>query len=313
MALLDGRVCIVTGAGRGIGREHALALARRGARVIVNDPGVSMDGSGFDNAAAQRVVNEITALGGTAIPNYGDVSNWEQSLALIQLAFDTWGKLDVLVNNAGILRDRIIWNMTEDDWDAVMRVHMKGTFNCTRHATAIWRTAFKENGVPIGSRIINTVSGAMFGNTGQANYGAAKSGIMGFTICVAMEVGSMGITCNAIRPGGQTRMSAAIPKTGALAELSAKAKEASKDRPMDAPKTYGSELVAYLASEQAGWISGQLLQVRQDRLEIDQAWQPKNVLKNKGGSPWTAEELVDGMTKLLGTGPSGLLDFLAKG
>jgi NAD(P)-dependent dehydrogenase (short-subunit alcohol dehydrogenase family) len=313
MALLDGRVCIVTGAGRGIGREHALALARRGARVIVNDPGVAVDGSGSDNTPAEQVVTEIKNLGGEALADYADVSDWTQSEKLIERAFGSWGKLDVLINNAGILRDRIIWNMTEQDWDSVMRVHMKGAFNCTRHATARWRAAFKEHGKPLDCRIINTVSGAMFGNTGQSNYAAAKAGVMGFTISVALEVASMGITCNAVRPGGQTRMSSSIPTTGALAELAAKAREQAKEKPKDAPATYGSELVAYLASVQASFVSGQLLQVRQDRLEIDQGWQPRNVLKNKGGAPWTAEDIVTGMMKLVGTGPIGLVEFLGQG
>jgi len=310
MALLDGRICIVTGAGRGIGRDHALALGKRGAKVIVNDPGVSLDGVGSDTTPAEQVVDEIRKAGGEAIANHADVSDWKQSEEMIRLAFDTWGRLDVLVNNAGILRDKIIWNMTESDWDSVMRVHMKGTFNCTRHAAAIWRTQFKETNRPISGRIINTVSGAMFGSAGQSNYGAAKSGIMGFTICVALELAQMGITCNAIRPGGQTRMNAAISDKSAFAELRAKSLEQAKEQPADAPTTYGSELVAYLASEASAWVSGQLLQVRQDRLELDTGWKAERVLKNKGGKPWTAEEILVGLPKLVGTGPVGMLEFL---
>jgi NAD(P)-dependent dehydrogenase (short-subunit alcohol dehydrogenase family) len=306
MALLDGKVAIVTGAGRGIGRDHALALARCGAKVIVNDPGVAVDGSGSDNTPAQSVVDEIKAKGGEAVANYGDVSNWKQSEELIGLAHDKYGRLDVVVNNAGILRDRMIWNMTEDDWDAVMRVHMKGTFNCTRHATMIWRKQNKETGKPVNGRIINTVSGAMFGSSGQSAYGAAKSGIMGFTLCVALDVASMGVTCNAVRPGGETRMSASIPSTGALSVI----KKDQPEKAADAPKTFGSELVAYLASDASGFVSGQLLQVRDDRLEFDKGWHIDKLLTNRGGKPWTAETLVTGVPKLVGTGPVGLIEFL---
>jgi NAD(P)-dependent dehydrogenase (short-subunit alcohol dehydrogenase family) len=308
MSLLDGKVCIVTGAGRGIGRDHALALATRGARVVVNDPGVAVDGRGGDSAPAQQVVDEIKAAGGEAVANFANVADWKQAGALVQQAYDQWGKLDVLINNAGILRDRVIWNMSEDDWDAVMGVHMKGTYNCTHHAVARWRSQFKETSRPVNGRIINTVSGAMFGSVGQSNYGAAKAGIMGFTLGVALEVAQMGITCNAIRPGGQTRMSASIPSTGALAAVTSKAQAESKEK--DAPRTQGSELAAYLASDAASWISGQLLMIRDDRLELDKGWHADRVLKNRGGKPWTAEELVAGMPKLVGTGPIGLIEFL---
>jgi NAD(P)-dependent dehydrogenase (short-subunit alcohol dehydrogenase family) len=310
MALLDGKVCIVTGAGRGIGRDHALALARRGARIVVNDPGVAVDGRGGDNAPAQQVVDEIVAAGGEAVANFANVADWKQAEGLVQQACDRWGKLDVLLNNAGILRDRIIWNMTEDDWDAVMGVHMKGTYNCTHHAVVRWRNQFKQSNQPVNGRIINTVSAAMFGAVGQSNYGAAKAGIMGFTLGVALEVAQMGITCNAIRPGGQTRMSGSIPSTGALATLTSRAAAESKEKAEDSPKTFGSELAVYLASDAASWISGQLLMIRDDRLELDKGWRAERVLANRGGKPWTAEELVAGMPKLVGAGPVGLIEFL---
>jgi NAD(P)-dependent dehydrogenase (short-subunit alcohol dehydrogenase family) len=310
MALLDGKVCIVTGAGRGIGRDHALALARRGARIVVNDPGVAVDGKGSDNAPAQQVVDEIKAAGGQAVANFANVADWKQAQALVAQAWDTWGRLDVLLNNAGILRDKIIWNMGEDDWDAVMGVHMKGTYNCTHHAVVRWRENFKKTNQPVNGRIINTVSGAMFGSVGQSNYGAAKAGIMGFTLGIALEVAQMGITCNAIRPGGQTRMSQSIPSTGALAQIG-KAQGESKPKAEDAAaKTFGSELATYLASDAASWISGQLLMIRDDRLELDKGWHAEKVLTNRGGKPWTAEDLVTGMPKLVGTGPTGLIEFL---
>ncbi len=310
MGLLDGKVCIVTGAGRGIGRDHALALASRGARVVVNDPGVAVDGKGGDSAPAEQVVDEIKAAGGQAVANFADVSDWKQAGALVQQAWDEWGQLDVLLNNAGILRDRIIWKMTEDDWDAVMGVHMKGTYSCTHHAVVRWRDTFKQTDRPVNGRIINTVSGAMFGSVGQSNYGAAKAGIMGFTLGVALEVAPMGITCNAIRPGGQTRMSASIPSTGAIAQMRAARSGEEPEKDENAPATFGSELATYLASDAAAWISGQLLMIRGDRLELDRGWHAERVLTHRGGKPWTAEDLVAGMPKLVGTGPVGLIEFL---
>jgi NAD(P)-dependent dehydrogenase (short-subunit alcohol dehydrogenase family) len=310
MALLDGKVCIVTGAGRGIGRDNAIALAKRGARVIVNDPGVGVDGKGGDQGPAQQVVDEIKSLGFEAVANLANVADWGQSEALVKQAYDLWGRLDVVVNNAGILRDRIIWSMTEDDWDAVMGVHMKGTFNCTRHATAIWRELFKKSGKPVNGRLINTVSGAMFGSTGQSNYGAAKAGIMGFTQCVALEVAAMGVTCNAIRPGGFTRMNANLPASGALAGLAAQTKAAAAEKKPGEATTWGAEMVVYLASDAAGWVSGQLLHLRDDKLELNKGWHIDRALKNRGGKPWTAEDLVAAVPKMSGLGPTGLLDFL---
>ncbi len=308
MALLDGKVGIVTGAGRGLGREHALGLAKRGAKVIVNDLGTAVDGRGTDNMPAEQVVAEIKAAGGEAIANYADVTNWEQSEALIQLAYDTWGKLDILVNNAGILRDRMIWNMTEDDWDAVMSVHCKSTFVCTRHASVRWRSEFKKTNKPVNGRIINTVSGAMFGSTGQSNYGAAKAAIMGFTLASALEFASMGVTVNAIRPSAQSRMSGSIPPTGALAEIAAKVKAEAEAKGLS--MTHGPELVSYLASDAASFISGQLLMLNKDVLELDKGWHVHNTVANRGGKYWTAEDLVTGAPKVFGAGAVGLIEFI---
>jgi NAD(P)-dependent dehydrogenase (short-subunit alcohol dehydrogenase family) len=308
MGLLDGKVCIVTGAGRGIGREHALAMGKRGAKVVVNDPGSAVDGRGEDKAPAQQVVDDIKAAGGEAVANFGSVSNFKDAEALVQQAWDTYGKLDILVNNAGILRDRVIWNMSEDDWDAVMNVHMKGTYACTHHAVVRWRTKHKQTSQPINGRIINTVSGAMFGSIGQSNYGAAKAGIMGFTLGIALEVQSMGITCNAIRPGGQTRMSGSIPTSGPLAELVKKSRADAEARGV-AP-IQGPELACYLASDAAAFISGQLLLINHDRIELDKGWHVHKELRKKGDKAWTAEELVAAVPKMIGMGPSGLTDFL---
>jgi len=306
MALLSGRVVIVTGAGRGIGRDHALALGRYGAKVLVNDRGGAVDGTGGAAGPADDVAAQIAAAGGEALANYDDVSDYAACERMIQQAIEAWGRLDVLVNNAGVLRDRMSWNMTEDDWDTVMKVHMKGTFSCTRHALNHWRARHKQTGHPVGARIINTVSGAMFGNVGQSSYGAAKAGIMGYTLGVALETAAMGVTCNAIRPSGQTRMSGAIPAGSALAERRANLPA----RDPELPETFGSELVCYLASEHSGWISGQLLRIGENALELDKGWHAAAQIPAPNKKYWTAEQLVTGMPKLVGMAPTSLLDIL---
>ncbi len=306
MALLDGKVAIVTGAGRGIGRDHALALGSYGAKVLVNDLGGAVDGTGTDQTPAEQVVKEITEAGGDAAANYDDVSDYAAAGEIIKQALDTWGRLDVLVNNAGILRDRISWNMTEEDWDLVMRVHMKGTFCCSSHALRHWRAQFKQSGKPANGRIINTVSGAMFGNVGQSNYGAAKAGIMGYTIGLALECAQMGVTANAIRPGGRTRMSASIPENSMLGQRRGNQPEP----PADQPTTQGAELVCYLASDESHWISGQLLRVGGDVVELNKGWHVSASLKSRDGKPWTAEQMVAGVPKLVGAGPGSLFDII---
>ena len=204
--LCEGRVAIVTGAGRGIGREHALLLAHHGAKVVVNDLGGAMDGEGNDAGPAQQVVDEIKAMGGEAVANSDDISDWDGAERLVQPAIDTFGGLDVLVNNAGILRDRMLTNMTEEEWDAVIKVHLKGTFAPSRHAAAYWRERSKA-GETNDARIINTTSpSGIYGNVGQTNYGAAKAGIASFTIIAAKELGRYGVTVNAIAPAALTRM-----------------------------------------------------------------------------------------------------------
>jgi len=200
------RVCIVTGAGRGIGREYALLLAHYGAKVVVNDVGGARDGTGRDAGPAQKVVDEITSSGGTAVANTDDISTWGGGEAIVGQAIDTFGGLDVVVNNAGILRDRMLFSMTEAEWDDVIRVHLKGTFVTSRHAAAYWRDRAK-NGGENDARLVNTTSGAgLYANPGQTNYGAAKAGIAAFTQIAALELGRYGVTANAVAPGGLTRL-----------------------------------------------------------------------------------------------------------
>lgn len=204
--LVQDRVAIVTGAGRGIGREHAMMLAEHGAKVVVNDLGGARDGVGTDMSPADEVVAEIVAAGGSAVANSDDISSWDGAEGLIDQAVSTYGRLDVLVNNAGILRDRMMVNMTEAEWDAVIGVHMKGTFAPAHFAAAYWRAESKA-GNEVDARLINTTSvSGIYGNVGQSNYGAAKAGIAAFTIITSMELGRYGVTVNAIAPGALTRM-----------------------------------------------------------------------------------------------------------
>src|SRR5438067_2865815 len=204
--LCDGRAVIVTGAGRGIGREEALEFARQGALVVVNDVGVARDGTGEDATPAQSVVDEIKALGAEAVANYDDVSDFDGARRLVQTAIDSFGRLDVVVNNAGILRDRMLVNMSIDEWDAVVKVHLRGTFAMAHHAAVYWRERSKA-GDPVDARLINTSSSSgIYGNVGQTNYGAAKAGIAAFTVIAARELRRYGVTVNAISPTALTRM-----------------------------------------------------------------------------------------------------------
>ena len=214
-----GRIAIVTGAGRGLGREHALELARQGAKVIVNDLGTSGSGEGASSGPAEQVVDEIRAMGGEAVANASDIADFEQAGQMVRQAIDTYGALDVLVNNAGFLRDRMLVNATEDEWDAVIRVHLKGHFAPLRHAAAYWRDEAKA-GRPRRARIINTSSGAgLQGSIGQGTYSAAKAGIAGLTLVAAAELGRYGVTVNALAPAARTRMTeAAFAETMAAPE-----------------------------------------------------------------------------------------------
>ncbi len=211
MGALEGRVAIITGAGRGIGREHALLFASEGAKVVVNDVGGALDGAASDATPAEEVVAEIRATGGEAIASHDNVVDWEGGARLVQTALDAYGDLHVLVNNAGILRDRVLVNLSEDDWDAVVAVHLKGHFVTMRHAAAYWRARAKA-GDAVRASIINTSStSGLLGNIGQSNYGAAKAGIAALTVIAAEELGRYGVRVNAIAPAARTRMTESTP------------------------------------------------------------------------------------------------------
>ena len=260
----EGRVVIVTGAGRGIGRGHALEFARHGARVVVNDLGGSTDGEGESSTPADDVVAEIVELGGEAVANHDDVSDWKGAETLIQTALDRFGGLDVLVNNAGILRDRMLFNMSEAEWDAVIRVHLKGTFCPTRHAATHWRERSK-GGHSVAARVINTTSvSGLFANPGQANYGAAKSGIASFTQIAAKELGRYGVTANAISPGARTRMTENLRPGGAdIPEEGFDSRAAENIAPM----------AVWLGSVDSGDVTGQVFEVMGGRIRVNQTWQ----------------------------------------
>lgn len=302
MALLEGKVAVVTGAGRGIGRAEAIALAAHGARVIVNDIGAAVDGSGSDQTLAEEVVATIKAAGGDATANYDDISTWTGAENLIQQAISAWGDVNIVVNNAGILRDKIIWNMTEEDFDSVIRVHLKGTFSTIKHAVTHWRAQHKA-GQPVYGRIINTASAAMLGNPGQANYSAAKGAIASLTLTVAVETQAMGVTCNAIRPSAATRMTQMVS-----AEMREEAKDGFDSRD---PKHVG-EFVSYLASPAAAWISGQVFSVYGDRVFLNKGWHNAAKMENPNKG-WTAQELTLAVPKMAGMAPVSMMEQLMAG
>jgi len=260
-AFCEDRVAIVTGAGRGIGREHALMLAAHGAKVVVNDLGGDRDGTGTDSGPAQQVVAEIRAAGGQAVANTDDVSDFEAARRMIEQAIDEFGTLDVLVNNAGILRDRMLVNMEEHEWDAVIQVHLKGTFAPSRHAAAYWRERSKA-GQSVDARIINTTSvSGIYGNPGQTNYGAAKMGIAGFTIISARELGRYGITVNGVAPGALTRLTADLGMG-----------EASEERKQQMDPRWIAPLVTWLASSDSKGISGRIFEASGSLLAVAEGW-----------------------------------------
>jgi NAD(P)-dependent dehydrogenase (short-subunit alcohol dehydrogenase family) len=259
--LCEGRVAVITGAGRGIGREHALMLAEHGAKIVVNDLGGSMDGTGNDVGPAQQVVDEITAMGGEAVANTDDISDWDGARSLIDTAVDSFGRLDVLINNAGILRDRMLTNMSEEEWDAVIKVHLKGTFAPSRHAAAHWRERSKA-GETNDARIINTSSpSGIYGNVGQTNYGAAKAGIASFTIIAAKELGRYGVTVNAIAPAALTRMTEGL----GMGQLPEEQKEQMSPRHI-------APIVCWLASPQSASVTGRVFDVSGRMLSVSEGW-----------------------------------------
>lgn len=280
-----GRVVVVTGAGNGLGRAHALAFAAQGASVVVNDVGGSRDGTGESDGPAGAVVDEIVAAGGEAVANTDDISTWDGAKSLIDQAVDTYGNLDVLVNNAGILRDRMLTSMSEAEWDAVIGVHLKGTFCTTRHAADHWRSRSKR-GELNDARVINTTSpSGLFGTPGQTNYGAAKSGIAGFTVIAAMELARYGVTVNAVSPTALTR----------LTEDLAAVHELAKDIDL-APESV-SPVVVWLGSPEAANVTGRVLAVMGGTIAVVEGWAYGPEISST--ERWTVERLHDVIPELV--------------
>jgi NAD(P)-dependent dehydrogenase (short-subunit alcohol dehydrogenase family) len=283
--LLEGRTALVTGAGHGIGQSHALELARHGARVVVNDLGssVSGEGSGRD---ADRVVDAIRGRGGEAVADYGDVGDETQADAMVARAVDEWGRLDILVNNAGIVRDRAIWNMTADDFDLVMRVHVRGSWLTSRAAARHWRERAKA-GEEIYGRIINTTSGAgLQGNFGQTNYATAKAALTGLTLTLSLELASIGVTVNLIGPGALTRLSAAVSGAQPVEPLDLGEGDWSRTDPR-----ISSPVVAWLASPAASGVTGQCFRAMGEHLHWMEGWTEKATVSN-GQKHWDATTLA---------------------
>ncbi len=299
MGILEGKVAIVTGAAHGIGRGHALELAAQGAKVVVNDLGGAVDGGGASRAA-DLTVELIRARGGTAVADYEDVADFDGAERMVQHAIDAFGPLDILVNNAGIVRDAMIFNMTEADWDAVIRVHLKGTFAPTHHAAKHWRARSKA-GERVAGRVINTTSGAgLSGNVGQANYTAAKAGIVGFTLTTSVELARIGVTVNCIAPGGATRITSTVPGFVAAKE----ADEYDEFDPLD--PSLSSPIVAWLASDEAAYVSGQVIRAIGETLIRLEGWRYGATARN-GGERWKAEQVGSIMaTDIFATRAPGL-------
>jgi NAD(P)-dependent dehydrogenase (short-subunit alcohol dehydrogenase family) len=307
MGLLDGMVAIVTGGGRGLGRAHCLALAAHGAAVVVNDPGAGLNGEFTDQnpaSPADAVAAEITAAGGRALADHSSVTDWAATEKLIARAVAEFGQLDVVVNNAGILRDKMLFSMTEDDFDAVIAVHLKGTFAMTRHACAYWREEAKR-GAGRGRRIINTTSGTgLFGTVGQANYGAAKAGIVSLTTITALEMARYGVTANAISPIALTRMTDGIAGVAVRNPVPDTPAPGGFD-PQDPANASG--LVVYLASDAASWLTGQVFRVHGNRVQRLRGWRTAGEYRSKSGRAVEPGELIAGLPEVYGTAPAGRL------
>ncbi|MET0595385.1 MAG: SDR family oxidoreductase [Polyangiaceae bacterium] len=292
--ICDGRVVIVTGAGRGIGRAHALEFAKQGAKVVVNDLGSAADGSGKGEGPAAEVVAEIKAAGGQAIANGDDIADWEGAKRLVDSAIETFGKLDVLVNNAGFTRDRMVVGASEDEWDAVIRVHLKGHFAPSRHASAYWREKAK-GGEKLDVRIINTSSGAgLLGSVGQAAYSAAKAGIAALTLVEAAELGRYGVTVNAIAPAARTRMTESV-----FADMMKKP-ESGFD--VMAPENI-APLVVWLGSSESKGVTGQVFEVSGGAISVAEGW--REGPKVDRGARWDPREVGTAVRDLLSKATPG--------
>lgn len=290
--LCQDRVVVVTGAGRGIGRAHALAFADAGARVVVNDVGVALDGSETGAGPAKQVVSEIEARGGKAVANSDDVADFEGAGNLVRTAIDEFGRLDVLLNNAGFVRDRMLVNLTEDEWDAVIRVHLKGHFATLKHAARYWRERSKAGENPQ-ARVINTSSGAgLLGSVGQANYSAAKAGIAGLTLVSAAELARYGVTVNAIAPAARTRMTEDVFADDMAAP----------DAGFDAmaPENI-SPLAVWLGSVESGDVNGRVFEVEGGKVTLAQSW--RHGPSNDKGARWDPAELGPVVADLIGQAP----------
>lgn len=295
MGLCDGRVAIVTGAGGGIGRCEALTLAHEGAKVVVNDIGGSVQGSGSDVGPAQRVVDEIVALGGEAVANTDDIADFDGAGRLVQQAVDHFGGLDVLVCNAGILRDRMLVNMSVDEWDAVIRVHLRGTFCPVRHAAEYWRNRSKEGLENDGRVILTSSSSGIYGNVGQSNYGAAKAGIAAFAVIVAQELGRYGVTVNAIAPAALTRMTENLGGPFTPAEEG----KANMD------PQWVANVVGWLASPESREWTGRVVETSGHRLGVSEGWR-RGPQGEPQGSPTEVGQVLPGLLAA-SVPPSGML------
>ena len=294
---LEGQVAVITGAGRGIGRAEALALAAEGAKIVVNDLGGAGDGTGAAQGPAEEVVQEVKKMGGDAVANYDSVATAEGGENIIKTAIDKFGRLDILVNNAGILRDRMVFNMSEEEWDIVMKVHLYGHFHCTKPACVIFRQ--QRSG-----RIINTSSEAGLGNMGQANYTAAKEGIIGFTRTVARDMGKYGVTCNALRPGAATRLTVTPELKAAVEKAKAEGLPTiagvDMDLVMNSTPEQVAPLVVYLCTDAAADVNGYDFLVGGGRIGIYS--QPVVTAQIEKAGVWTLDELMDIMPQKITKG-----------
>jgi len=299
--LLEGKVAVVTGAGHGIGRGHALELARRGASVVVNDLGSARDGTG-SGKDADETVRLITDRGGVAVASYGDVGDEQDTQDLVDQAIGVFGRLDIVVNNAGIVRDRAVWNMTPEDFDLVTRVHLRGSWLMTHHAAVHWRSKAKA-GETVRGRIINTTSGAgLVGNFGQSNYATAKAAIAGLTLTTSLELWSIGVTVNAVGPGGLTRLSAGVAGSGDPIEPDQLGED--EYHPMDPAGS--SPVVAWLASDEAQHVTGQVIRVIRDKIYLMRGWTEAAEVSS-GERRWDATKLGTVLaTDIFGTRAPGL-------